>query len=41
MLMVKGKLRVGIVTNHIPVKEIAKALTYEKILSKISLLNQA
>ena len=24
MLMVKGKLRVGIVTNHIPVKEIAK-----------------
>jgi 4-hydroxythreonine-4-phosphate dehydrogenase len=41
MLMVKGKLRVGIVTNHIPVKEIAKALTHEKILSKISLLNQA
>ena len=40
MLMMNGHLKVGLVTNHIPVKEIATAVTREKILKKITVLNQ-
>ena len=40
MLMVKEKLRIGIVTNHIAVKGISEALTEKKIISKINLLNE-
>lgn len=39
MLLLHEGLRVGVVTGHIPVKEIAGAITEEKILSKLRLLN--
>lgn len=39
MLMVAGDFRVGLVTEHLPVKEIATHVTKEAILSKIAILN--
>ena len=39
MLLMNENLRVGLVTNHLPVKEIASAITKEKILQKIELIN--
>lgn len=41
MLMVRDKLKVGIVTNHIPVKKISNSINSEKILNKILLLNDS
>ena len=41
MLMVKDKLKVGIVTNHISVNEVSKSLTTSQILKKIELMHQA
>jgi len=39
MLMVSETMRVGLVTEHLPLKEVASALTKEKVLGKIQLLN--
>ena len=39
MLMVAGDFRVGLVTEHIPVSEVSKHITKEKILSKLSIIN--
>jgi len=41
MLMVAGKLKVGTVTNHLPLREVADALTEELIISKLGLLNES
>jgi len=41
MLMVKDKLKVGIVTNHVPVNEVSKFLTTDQIFEKIELMHQA
>ena len=41
MLMVKDKLKVGIVTNHISVNEVSKSLTTSQILKKVELMHQA
>ena len=41
MLMVHGGLRVGLVTNHLPVKDVSKAITKEKILTKLILMNNS
>jgi len=41
MLMVSGKLRVGVVTGHIPVKNIAESITKEAILKKLRILNKS
>ncbi|HXD77525.1 MAG TPA: 4-hydroxythreonine-4-phosphate dehydrogenase PdxA [Puia sp.] len=41
MLMVSDTLRVGLVTEHVPVKDIAKAITREAILSKLRILNES
>jgi len=41
MLMVSGNLRVGVVTGHIPVKDIASSITTEAILKKLRLLNKS
>jgi len=41
MLMVHGVLRVGLVTNHLPVKDVSKAVTKEKILTKLILMNNS
>ena len=38
MLMVSDSLRVGIVTNHLPLREVAAAVTQEKVLRKILIL---
>lgn len=39
MLMVSGDLRVGLVTGHIPIWDVPKAITGEAILSKIAIIN--
>lgn len=39
MLMVRDKLRVGMITGHIPVKDVSKTLTIELILRKIKTLH--
>jgi 4-hydroxythreonine-4-phosphate dehydrogenase len=41
MLMVEDDLRVGVITGHVPVKEIANNITKEKIARKLRLLNQS
>jgi 4-hydroxythreonine-4-phosphate dehydrogenase len=40
MLMVSSKLKVGVVTGHIPLKEVADQLTIEKVLDKIRVLDK-
>jgi 4-hydroxythreonine-4-phosphate dehydrogenase len=41
MLMVSGDFRVGLVTEHVPVKDIAKYITREMILSKLNILRDS
>jgi 4-hydroxythreonine-4-phosphate dehydrogenase len=38
MLMVSDALRVGVATNHLPLKEVAAAITKEKVLRKILIM---
>ncbi len=40
MFLVTDDLRVGVVTNHIPVSEIAGAVTKQKILEKLRIMNE-
>lgn len=40
MLMVSDDLRVGLVTNHLPISEVSAAITQAKILFKLNMLNQ-
>ena len=41
MLMVSSRLRLGVVTGHIPLKDVCKNITQEKILSKLRLMNES
>ncbi len=41
MFMVSDELRVGVVTGHIPVKDIAPNITVEAIVSKLILMNKS
>ncbi|MBK6344452.1 MAG: 4-hydroxythreonine-4-phosphate dehydrogenase PdxA [Bacteroidales bacterium] len=41
MLMVSNKLRIGVITGHIPLKEVLNQLNEELILRKIKILNQS
>jgi len=41
MIMVSDKLRIGILTGHIPVKEIANTISEEMILNKIRIMNKS
>ena len=41
MFLVSDDLRVGVVTGHIPVSEVAQKVTAEKILAKLNLMNQS
>jgi len=41
MLMAHGKLKVGIVTNHLSIDQVSKAITVSAILNKISLMDQS
>lgn len=38
MLMVSDALRVGVVTNHLPIREVAAAITKERVLRKILIM---
>ena len=40
MLMVSDALRIGIVTNHLPLREVAAAVTVEKVLRKIQIMSE-
>jgi len=41
MLMVAGNMRIGLLTEHVPVKDIAGLVTKEKIMSKLQVMNQS
>lgn len=41
MMLCAGNFRVALVTEHIPVSEIAKHITKEKILSKLNIIHQS
>jgi len=41
MLMVAENFRVGLVTEHVPLREAAQYITRERILSKLNILNQS
>jgi 4-hydroxythreonine-4-phosphate dehydrogenase len=41
MFMVSDKLRVGVVTEHIPLKDVATAITKEKIESKLKVMDHS
>lgn len=41
MFMVSHRLKLGVVTGHIPLKDVPSQITGEKILSKLRLLNQS
>ncbi len=41
MLMASDKLRVGVVTDHIPLKDVVTAVTTQKIISKLKVLNRS
>ena len=38
MLMVSDNLRIGVVTNHLPIRDVAKAVTTELVLNKLEIL---
>lgn len=39
MFMISERLKVGVVTGHIPLKDVPKSITEDKILSKLRLMN--
>lgn len=41
MLMISREAKIGVVTSHIPLKDVASTINSELILKKISLLNQS
>ncbi len=41
MMMCAGDFRVALVTEHVPVTEVAKHITKEKILSKLQIINKS
>ena len=41
MLLVSSRIKVGVVTGHIPLKDVAASITEEKILSKLRLINES
>ena len=41
MFMVNNDLRVGLLTDHVPVNDVAKHLTEDLIVSKVNLINQS
>jgi 4-hydroxythreonine-4-phosphate dehydrogenase len=41
MLMVSEHLKLGVVTGHIPVKEVAQTITHELILAKLQLMHES
>ena len=39
MMMVCDRIRIGIVTNHLPLREVPNAITKERLLEKIGIMN--
>lgn len=41
MFMISDRLKIGVVTGHIPLKDVPSSITEEKILSKLRLMNSS
>lgn len=41
MFLVSDRMRIGVVTGHIPIKDVANAITPEAILSKLRIMNES
>lgn len=41
MLMVSNNIRIGVITGHVPLKNVPGMITPERILKKVSILNQS
>lgn len=41
MILMKNDLRVALVTTHLPIKDVAAAITKERVVQKIALFNQS
>jgi len=41
MLMVQDQLKVGLVTNHLPIRDVAGAISRERVVQKIKLMDQS
>lgn len=41
MLLMSGDLRVGLVSGHVPLQDVAKNISADKIIAKVKLLNKA
>lgn len=41
MLMVSNALRVGLVTNHLPIAQVAKSITRERVMRKIQIMHDS
>lgn len=41
MLMVSNTLRIGLVTNHLPIAQVAKNITRERVMRKIQIMHDA
>lgn len=41
MLMIAENMRIGLLTEHLPVKEVAQFITRESIISKLQVINQS
>jgi len=41
MFMCSNHLKIGLVTNHLPISQVAKCVSVDKILSKLKLMNQS
>lgn len=41
MFMISDKLKIGVVTGHIPLKDVATAISEDKILNKLKVMNQS
>ncbi|MBS1592522.1 MAG: 4-hydroxythreonine-4-phosphate dehydrogenase PdxA [Bacteroidetes bacterium] len=41
MLMVADNMRVGLVTEHLPLQDVAKNISKEKIISKLNIINES
>lgn len=41
MLMVCDTIRIGLVTNHLPIKEVAASISAKKIIAKLEILNRS
>ena len=41
MLLISEKLRVGVVTGHIPISKVSESITEELIIEKLNILNKS